>query len=62
MRKTLLDPASVEVYQFSDEKMFSFDGPDGLQYYWHDLQMEPEVFSYRVQEDRLVLGCDFLQR
>jgi transposase len=29
----------------SDKKGFNSDGPDGFQYYWHDLRKEPQYFS-----------------
>ncbi|KAL3666445.1 hypothetical protein V7S43_019056 [Phytophthora oleae] len=33
---------------FSDEKKFNLDGPDGYQYYWHDVRVDLKLYSKRV--------------
>ena len=45
---------------FSDEKRFNLDGPDGLQYYWHDLRFaKKETYSTRSKGGGglMVWGC-----
>lgn len=37
----------MEKVIFSDEKKFNLDGPDGYQYYWHDLRKESQYCSRR---------------
>lgn len=40
---------------WSDEKKFNLDGPDGINYYWHDLRKEPEYLSKRSFGGRSVM-------
>lgn len=41
---------------FTNEKKFNLDGPDGLQYYWHNLRIALEIFSRQAQGGRLVMA------
>ena len=34
-------------YYFSEETKFNLNGPDGHQFYWHDLRLEKETFFSR---------------
>ena len=48
---------------FSDEKKFNLDGPDGLQYYWHDLRCQKETyFSRQNGGGSVMVGWLFVTR
>lgn len=53
--KLMWDKSDWTSVVFSDEKKFNLDGPDGTQYYWHDIRKENEVYSQRVQGGRSVM-------
>ncbi|KAG3217115.1 hypothetical protein PC129_g12031 [Phytophthora cactorum] len=41
--KVTWDAAKWSQVVFSDEKKFNLDGPDDLQFYWHDLRFETQI-------------------
>ncbi|KAG3176581.1 hypothetical protein PC128_g17225 [Phytophthora cactorum] len=42
--KVTWDAAKWSQVVFSDEKKFNLDGPDDLQFYWHDLRFETQIY------------------
>nr|CCA16867.1 Hypothetical protein W07E6.6 putative [Albugo laibachii Nc14] len=40
---------------FAEEKKFNLDGPDGLQYYWHNLRHGKQVFTNRQAGSGLLM-------
>ena len=47
---------------FLDKKKFNLNGPDGSQYYWHNLWKDPELFSKQQNKGEAEwFGVHFLQ-
>ena len=53
----LCNPAKWDHIIYTDEKRFNLDGPDGFQYYWHNLKKEPEQFWSRQNGGGGVIIC-----
>ncbi|OAF67577.1 Transposable element Barney transposase [Intoshia linei] len=54
---TFLDQKEWRNVIFSVEKKFNLDGPDGLQYYWHDIKKDDALFSTRAHGGGLIMGA-----
>jgi hypothetical protein len=48
MDQKVMNKLDWDTVMFSDEKRWNLDGPDGFQYYWHDLRKEPQYLSKRA--------------
>jgi len=50
---------------FTDEKNFNLDGPDGFNYYWHDIRSDEQICSTRQNGGQSLMlwgGCFLLWR
>ncbi|ETV80936.1 hypothetical protein H257_06381 [Aphanomyces astaci] len=54
--RNVLKPPKWSRIIWSDEKKFNLDGPDGFQYYWHDLRREKDTYFTRNSGGASVMG------
>lgn len=53
--KLYRDSSMWKAVVFTDKSKFNLDGPNVLQYYWHNLRQENGIYSKQIQDGQLVM-------